>query len=62
MEAIKAGIPALLGGDAAPVALTSASLGVAFHVFFLRTLEVEGFMYNLIGSGPATAATLLIGH
>lgn len=62
MDAIKASIAALLGGDAAPVALTTASLGVAFHVFFLRTLQVEDFMYNLIGSGLVTVATLLVAH
>jgi hypothetical protein len=53
---------ALLDVDAGQAAATAAVLGLVFHHTLLRTVEVELFMYTLVGIGFITLVILFAVH
>lgn len=56
------GFQATLSVDGSHAAVAIAALGVLFHVTFLRTVEVESFMYSLITLGIFAVLSLCIAH
>lgn len=53
---------ALLEVDAVQAASTAAVLGLVFHNTFLRVVEVEAFMYTLVGLGFLTLIIIFAVH